>query len=371
MSSEIILYQTEDGLAHVQLRAIESGVWLSQKEMADLFATTIPNINIHIRNILKENELPADSVIKESLTTAADGKNYRTRLYRLEMILAIGYRVKGPRGTQFRQWATQGLPQRGCVSKPRVARNELPWDVGQTCHQPQRGCVTPTTPCLNPYPPSISTLCSLPRTADHFSMIPLSARKCTPTSRAHPGNSIARPSSRAGSRTMFTCWPGTDAPSLSRIGSRKSSASPAFGSKRATSRCMILPGRLVTASFPSAHQTWTPSAITWPGRRNTIGSPRFKTSSGPCCGNMEWNGTNDTCGIEPAPTGLRPKAQGWCGAPTLGGRLQKESNPNGVAADSDQGLDAIPLGLMTAPPFFPRVAAGRQPLGLETQPRWG
>ncbi len=107
--NELILYQTEDGLTRVQLKAQDDSVWLSQLEIAELFATSVPNCNIHIRNILKEGELSKDSVIKDSLITAADGKNYRTKLYRLEMILAVGYRVKGHRGTQFRQWATSRL----------------------------------------------------------------------------------------------------------------------------------------------------------------------------------------------------------------------------------------------------------------------
>lgn len=107
--SELILYQTEDGLTRVQLRVVDGSVWLSQLEIADLFATTKQNVSLHVANVLKEGELTADSVVKESLTTAADGKKYRTKLYRLEMILAVGYRVKGHRGTQFRQWATARL----------------------------------------------------------------------------------------------------------------------------------------------------------------------------------------------------------------------------------------------------------------------
>ena len=109
--SELILYQTEDGLTRVQLRVVEGGVWLSQMEIAELFATTKQNVSLHLANVLKEGELTADSVVKESLTTAADGKNYRTKLYRLEMILAVGYRVRGHRGTQFRQWATGRLSE--------------------------------------------------------------------------------------------------------------------------------------------------------------------------------------------------------------------------------------------------------------------
>jgi hypothetical protein len=107
--SELILYQTEDGLTRVQLRVVDGSVWLSQLEIAELFATSKQNVSLHAANVLKEGELIADSVVKESLTTAADGKNYRTKLYRLEMILAVGYRVKGHRGTQFRQWATGRL----------------------------------------------------------------------------------------------------------------------------------------------------------------------------------------------------------------------------------------------------------------------
>lgn len=109
--SELIFYQTEDGLTRVQLRVVDGSVWLSQLEIAELFATSKQNVSLHVGNVLKEGELTADSVVKESLTTAADGKKYRTKLYRLEMILAVGYRVKGHRGTQFRQWATGRLAE--------------------------------------------------------------------------------------------------------------------------------------------------------------------------------------------------------------------------------------------------------------------
>jgi hypothetical protein len=108
---EMILYRSEDGRSDIQLRLEGGAVWLSQTEIAELFSTTVANINIHIRNILKDKELSKESVIKESLITANDGKNYRTFLYRLEMILAVGYRVKGQRGTQFRQWATANLAE--------------------------------------------------------------------------------------------------------------------------------------------------------------------------------------------------------------------------------------------------------------------
>lgn len=129
--SQLILYRTDDGRAEVKLRAEDGSVWLTQLEIADLFAVTVPNVNIHIRNILKEGELSADSVVKESLITAADGKRYRTRLYRLDMILALGYRVKGVRGTQFRQWATAHLGEylvKGFVMDDERLKNPQGWD---------------------------------------------------------------------------------------------------------------------------------------------------------------------------------------------------------------------------------------------------
>ncbi|MBN2398219.1 MAG: virulence RhuM family protein [Deltaproteobacteria bacterium] len=107
--SEIVLYQTEDGQSRIQVRLEDETVWLTQAAMAELFQTSVPNINIHIRNILREEELRAESVIKEFLITAADGKKYRTKHYTLDMILAVGYRVRSLRGTQFRQWATERL----------------------------------------------------------------------------------------------------------------------------------------------------------------------------------------------------------------------------------------------------------------------
>ena len=107
-TSELILYQTEDGKTKVEVRLQDETVWLTQKLMAELFQTSVPNINMHISNIFEEGEL-ADSVIKDFLTTAADGKNYQTKFYNLDVIISVGYRVKSLRGTQFRIWATQRL----------------------------------------------------------------------------------------------------------------------------------------------------------------------------------------------------------------------------------------------------------------------
>ena len=106
---ELILYSTEDGAATIGLRAVDGTVWLTQLEMAALFDTSKQNISLHLANVLEEGELAADSVVKESLTTAADGKSYRTKVYNLDAILSVGYRVRSPRGAQFRRWATTVL----------------------------------------------------------------------------------------------------------------------------------------------------------------------------------------------------------------------------------------------------------------------
>ena len=113
MSDEqnIIIYRTADGRASVALYAKDGKIWLNQQQMAELFATSKPNISMHIANVLKERELNEVSVVKNYLTTAADGKNYNVVFYSLEMIIAVGYRVRGIRGTQFRQWATEHLTE--------------------------------------------------------------------------------------------------------------------------------------------------------------------------------------------------------------------------------------------------------------------
>jgi len=104
--SELILYTTEDGQSKIQLRADNGSVWLTQLEMAELFSATKQNISLHLKNLFADGELSEDSVVKESLTTALDGKRYRTKLYNLDAILAVGYRVRSPRGVQFRRWAS-------------------------------------------------------------------------------------------------------------------------------------------------------------------------------------------------------------------------------------------------------------------------
>ena len=131
MNGEIILYRSEDGLLQVQLRAQDGTVWLTQLEIAELFQTTKQNVSLHARNVLDEGELQAASVVKESLTAAADGKRYSTLLYSLDMILAIGYRVRSLRGTQFRRWATEKLKDylvKGFVLDEQRLKDPGPFD---------------------------------------------------------------------------------------------------------------------------------------------------------------------------------------------------------------------------------------------------
>jgi hypothetical protein len=108
-AGEILLYQSEDGQTRIQVRLEGETVWLTQNQMADLFQTTKQNIGQHIQNVFKESELQEESVVKDFFTTAADGKNYQTKFYNLDVVISVGYRVKSHRGTQFRIWATQRL----------------------------------------------------------------------------------------------------------------------------------------------------------------------------------------------------------------------------------------------------------------------
>ena len=129
--SELILYTTNDGRTQLHLRVEGESIWLSQLEIAELFQTTKQNVSLHAKNIFEDEELRQDSVVKESLTTAADGKNYRTKLYNLDLILAIGYRVRSPRGVQFRQWASTHLKEfllKGFVMDDERLKNPGGWD---------------------------------------------------------------------------------------------------------------------------------------------------------------------------------------------------------------------------------------------------
>jgi len=111
MSNEIILYNTDDGQTKLELQVRGGTVWLSQLEIAELFQTTKQNVSKHIKAIFAEGELLDDAVVNYQLTTAADGKNYDTAFYNLDMILAIGYRVRSARGAQFRRYASTVLKE--------------------------------------------------------------------------------------------------------------------------------------------------------------------------------------------------------------------------------------------------------------------
>ncbi|MCW2119394.1 RhuM family protein [Flavobacterium sp. 7A] len=109
MDNQIEIFKTLDNQTEIKVQFENETVWLSQGQMAALFMQTKQNISLHINNCFKEKELVQDAVVKEYLTTASDGKKYRTKYYNLDVIISVGYRVKSKQGTQFRQWATQRL----------------------------------------------------------------------------------------------------------------------------------------------------------------------------------------------------------------------------------------------------------------------
>lgn len=107
--SDLIIYNTDDGKCKVSLLVQDNEAWLTQNQLAELFATSVQNISEHIKNILSDNELDEISVIKDFLITASDSKQYQVKHYALAMILAVGFRVRSPRGVQFRRWANTQL----------------------------------------------------------------------------------------------------------------------------------------------------------------------------------------------------------------------------------------------------------------------
>ena len=129
-NSEILFYQTDDGQTKVEVRMENETVWLTQAQMVELFQTTKQNISLHIRNIFQEGELQEVSVVKEYLTTASDGKSYKTNYYNLDVIISVGYRVKSHRGTQFRIWATQQLKE--FLIKGFILNDERLKEIGHT-----------------------------------------------------------------------------------------------------------------------------------------------------------------------------------------------------------------------------------------------
>lgn len=133
-SNGLILYRTPDGKAEVRLKAMDGSAWLSQAEMAELFDTSVPNINIHIRNIYEDGELDGPATVKKYLIVRQEGTRQVQREvdhYNIHMILAVGYRVRSPRGTQFRQWATAHLAEylvKGFVMDDERLKDPKAWD---------------------------------------------------------------------------------------------------------------------------------------------------------------------------------------------------------------------------------------------------
>lgn len=109
--ADIIIYNTADGKAEIKLYADNGTVWLTQAQIVDLFNSSKSSISEHIKNIFSEDELDENAVVRKIRTTAADGKNYLVSYYSLDVILAVGFRVRSPRGTQFRQWANNTLKE--------------------------------------------------------------------------------------------------------------------------------------------------------------------------------------------------------------------------------------------------------------------
>lgn len=128
--AEIILYQSDGANVPVQVRYMDETLWMPQKEIAELFGTTKQTISYHMANIFKEGELAKEAVVKEILTTASDGKNYRVGFYNLDAIIAVGYRVSSKRATKFRQWATATLKEyitKGFVLNDDMLKNGQPF----------------------------------------------------------------------------------------------------------------------------------------------------------------------------------------------------------------------------------------------------
>lgn len=132
--SELILYTTDDGRTQLHLRVGGDSIWLSQLEIAELFQTTKQNVSLHAKNIFEDNELDPEATVKDSLTVQSEGNRQVKRkisYYNLDLVLAIGYRVRSPRGVQFRQWASTHLKEfllKGFVMDDERLKNPGGWD---------------------------------------------------------------------------------------------------------------------------------------------------------------------------------------------------------------------------------------------------
>lgn len=128
---ELVIYVTEDGRSRIECRLVDETIWLSQALMAELFQRSKKTISEHLRNIFEEQELEEDSVVRNFRTTAADGKSYDVAYYNLDAVLAVGFRVRSVRGTQFRRWANTTLKQfivKGFVLDDERLKEPGGWD---------------------------------------------------------------------------------------------------------------------------------------------------------------------------------------------------------------------------------------------------
>ncbi len=110
-NGEIIIYQTDDGLTHIDVKMEDETVWLTQAQLVQLYQTSRSNVSEHIKHIFEEGELEERAVVRKFRTTAADGKNYNTTYYNLDIIISLGYRIKSSIATNFRRWATERLKE--------------------------------------------------------------------------------------------------------------------------------------------------------------------------------------------------------------------------------------------------------------------
>ena len=110
-NGEIIIYQSDDGLTHIDVKMEDETVWLTQAQLVQLYQTSKSNVSEHIKHIFEEGELDENAVVRKFRTTAADGKNYSTTYYNLDMIISLGYRIKSAIATNFRRWATERLKE--------------------------------------------------------------------------------------------------------------------------------------------------------------------------------------------------------------------------------------------------------------------
>ena len=110
-TAEFLIFTSASDENSIEVKVFEESVWLTQNMIAELFDTTKQNISLHVKNIFQNDELDKESVVKDFLTTANDGKNYNTKYYNLDAIISVGYRVNSKKATQFRQWATSVLKE--------------------------------------------------------------------------------------------------------------------------------------------------------------------------------------------------------------------------------------------------------------------